>query len=139
LDPFEIWKKWFKQSDYDESIDKFMDKYNIEPFQKPKSVNAQRILNRFFTARYGMFAGMDMKRTFGIVDFNIGLIQKWEKPKELKRMWNLAIISGINSGQISWDDIKEFKKDFTQCQAWKKYQTKNTSHDLDRRLEDAED
>jgi hypothetical protein len=34
-DPFEKWNIFFKMKDYDETIDKFMDQFEIEPFQMP--------------------------------------------------------------------------------------------------------
>lgn len=60
-DPFEIWRKYFRMKDYDEWVDRLMDQYEIQPFQRPKGQRARMALNKFFQARYGMFCGYDAK------------------------------------------------------------------------------
>jgi hypothetical protein len=86
-----------------------------------------------------MFAGYDVKPKFGLVDFHIGLVQKWEKPKELKRIWNLSIIHAVNANQISWAELGEFKKDFRQGAEYKRFKTRNTMIEVDKRYEQAKE
>lgn len=45
-----------------------------------------------------MFCGYDAKAKWGLIDYDPSLIERWEKPKELNRIWNLAILSGLKSG-----------------------------------------
>jgi len=105
-DPFEIWRKYFKMKEYDEWVDKFLDQYEIPAFSRPKGEKSRQSLNKFFQARYGMFCGYDAKAKWGLIDYDPSLIEQWEKPKELNRVWVLAILSGLKSGQISWDDVE---------------------------------
>lgn len=95
--PFEIWNKYFKMKEYDDWVDKFMDQYEIETFQRPTGEKARVALNKFFQSRYGMFAGYDAKAKYGLINYDSTLIEMWEKPKELRRVWNLAIMSTLMS------------------------------------------
>jgi hypothetical protein len=52
-----------------------------------------------------MFTGYDAKAKFGMINYDPSLIEMWEKPKELRRVWNLAVMSAVLSSQVSWDDI----------------------------------
>ena len=61
-----------------------------------------------------MFTGMDFKGKFGLIDFDPSLIEQWEKPKELKRVWNLAIMSCLFGNQITWEELDSYKKDYTK-------------------------
>lgn len=82
-----------------------------------------------------MFVGFDAKSKFGLIDFDPSLIEMWEKPKELRRVWNLAIMSSLSGGQLNWDDIKEFKMDHTKGKEFKQYLALNSGHAAEVRAE----
>jgi len=41
-----------------------------------------------------------------MIDLDAALIERYEKPKELKRMWNLAVISALAEKKLSWEEIE---------------------------------
>ena len=70
-----------------------------------------------------MFYCYDNNKLYGLIDYDPSLIQRWERnEKNLKRTWNLAILSAINEKDITYDDLEVYrKKDFRQSKLWKKY------------------
>ena len=48
MDPFIIWKKHVKTSDYDEALNMYMELFDLAVFEQPKGVGAQRFLNQYW-------------------------------------------------------------------------------------------
>ncbi len=85
-----------------------MEQYSFEPFESP-SVNDKfhRLLNQFFAAKYGLFSCYSSNKifVFGQPDFNSTLIEYHEKPKNLKRTWNLAILTAFLGSGRDYDAL----------------------------------
>jgi hypothetical protein len=86
-----------------------------------------------------MFAGMDSKRLYGMIDYDPCLIERFEKPKELHRIWNLAVMSALQAGQLPWEDLASFKKPYTEGKEFKAFKAANLGHDHDLRAEIAKE
>lgn len=98
LNPFFAWNSVVDERQFEESIDLFMDQYDIDVFQNVGTGKATRALNQFFSAKYGLFTCYDAKVKWGLINIDPGLIERWERPDRLKRTWYLAIMSLITSG-----------------------------------------
>ena len=121
MNPFELWNRAVNQATYDADLDLFMNHYDVPAFQGP--AQAEMTLNAFFQAKYGIFYCYDNNKLYGLIDYDPSLIQKWERnDKNLRRTWNLAILSAINEKDITYDDLEVYrKKDFRQSKLWKQY------------------
>jgi hypothetical protein len=86
-----------------------------------------------------MFCGYDAKAKFGLIDYDASLIEMWEKPKELRRVWNLAVMSALNNEQISWEDLSDFKKPYTEGKEFKQFMNAHQGHDSEVRAEIAKE
>jgi hypothetical protein len=57
------------------------------------------------------------------------LIERYEKPKELKRMWNLAVISALYSRKLSWEELKMYRVDYSKSGEFTGLLKRNTGHE----------
>lgn len=92
-------------------------------------------MNKFFMARYGMFAGMDAKRLFGMIDYDPSLIEQWEKPKELHRIWTLAVMSSLIGGNVRWEELEPYRKKYTEGKEYKAFLGRDAGHESNIRSE----
>jgi hypothetical protein len=99
---------------FEESIDLFMDQYEIDVFQNVGTGKATRALNQFFSAKYGLFTCYDAKVKWGLINIDPGLIERWERPDRLKKTWYLAIMSLITSKQVSWEQMEAYRVPYTK-------------------------
>ena len=106
MDPFIIWKKHVKTSDYDEALNMYMELFDLAVFEQPKGVGAQRFLNQYWQAKYGFFTCYDMWVKWGIVNYDAALIEMWEKPKDLHRQWMLACLSWLSDSYRKSGELK---------------------------------
>lgn len=76
-------------------------------------------MNCYWQSKYGFFTCYDMWVKWGTVNFDGSLIEKFEKPKDLHRQWNLACLSWMYNyyikkgeliGGINYQQSKEYKK-----------------------------
>ncbi len=105
MNPFELWNKKVDEKRCNKELDLFMNHYDIPPFNGPN--RASMTLNAFFQAKYGMFYCYDNNKLYGLIDYDPALIEKWERTqRNLKRTWNLAIMSALNEGVITFNDIE---------------------------------
>ena len=82
-----------------------------------------------------MFCGYDAKAKWGMIDYDPSLIERWERPKELHRVWILSIMSGIKSGQIPWEDISQYRKPYTEGKDFRRFIAINSGHESSVRAE----
>ena len=86
-------------------------------------------------ARYGMFSGMDAKQKFGLIDYDPSLIEQWERPKELHRMWNLSVMSTLMAGNIKWEELEPYRRKYTEGKEYKAFLARDAGHESNIRSE----
>jgi len=57
------------------------------------------------------------------------LIERYEKPKELTRMWNLAVIAALYSKKLSWEEIKMYRVDYSKSKEFGGLLKRNSGHE----------
>ena len=111
-----------------------MDQYNIETFYIPGGSKCKRFINGFFHSRYGLFTCYDGKTKHGMFDLDTALIERYEKPKELKRMWNLALISALAEKKLKWEEIEQYRVDYSKSGQFTKHLENNSNHESSLRM-----
>ena len=118
MSPFSNFYEVIPKKHYLQKVQTFMDHYEIEPFTIPKGLvnerKARNILNKFYMAKYGLFTCMDAGPKWGQYNANRDLVRTFETETASKRTWNLAIMICIREGAIRWDELKPYKKEYTQ-------------------------
>lgn len=107
MDPFIIWKQHVREKEFDESLELFMDLFESEAFEQPfgGGPKIKQMTNKFFQAKYGMFTCHGSWVQWGTVDYDHGLIERWEKPKALKRTWNLAMMYLLQNKTVKIENL----------------------------------
>ena len=68
-----------------------------------------------------MFTCYDMYNKWGVYNFDGALLERWEKPKELKRTWMMACMSNMYNnrhkfswkpGMIDYKKSKDYKENY---------------------------
>ena len=117
MNPFIVWEKHVNERKLQPDLSIFMDHYDIPSFDGPPS--AQKAVNAFFQAKYGMFYCHDQSKKFGLVEYYPSLVQHLERnPRQLKRTWNLAILTALSNKQISFEELKGYEKDYQKGKKW---------------------
>jgi hypothetical protein len=100
----------------------------------PGDEKCKRFINGFFQSRYGLFTCYDARAKYGMINLDAALIERYEKPRELKRMWNLAVISALYTKQLSWENIKQYRVGYASSGEFKSHLKRNSSHESSIRL-----
>ena len=50
---------------------------------------------KYWQAKYGLFTCYDMAKRWGMTKYDENLIERWERPRELHKQWNLSCMSAI--------------------------------------------
>jgi len=69
-----------------------------------------------------------------MIDLDAALIERYEKPKELKRMWNLAVISALAEKKLSWEEIAQYRVDYTKSGEFSGHLSRNSDHENSLRM-----
>ena len=85
-----------------------------------------------------MFTCNDSSLKWGRLDYNTNLIQRWEKPRNLNRQWNLALMSLLYDRVIEID-IEDLESHFKRSAAYKKMYGKGShqSYEVSNRFNQA--
>eukprot|EP00347_Sterkiella_histriomuscorum_P004744 403359274 len=128
MSPFVVWDKYVTSKKYSPDLNHFMEHYNIPAYCCPEK--ASMTMNAFFQAKYGMFYCYDNNKRYGLIDFDPELINRWERSsKNVQRTWSLAVMSAISEGTLSFEDIKQYKIDFTKWKKWEAYLQRKSHRD----------
>jgi len=139
MDPFIIWKQHVKEKDYDEALDLFLDLFGADTFDQPfGGGSVKKQLNQYFQAKYGMFTCHGSWVQWGTIDYDPGLMERWERPKALNRSWNLALMFLIYNRTIKIENLS-LASNFKNSTAYKKMMgnTSEKTHQAHLRLEQA--
>ena len=136
--PFTIWNKHVDDRKYDKAWELFIDQYDI-PVGSCPTGKAQRFFNKYFQSKYGCFTCHGSHNKYGGIDFDFGLIEKWEKPKEIKRQWDQVVMAAIYNKDLTWDEMETYRKDYTKSKTFVKYKGSNKMHEDFKRLENAKE
>jgi hypothetical protein len=71
--------------------------------------------------------------------YDMGLIEKWEKPKELKRQWDQVCMAAIYNKDITWEEMEQWRIPYQKSKAFKKYRSSSTMHEDNKRLVSAKE
>jgi hypothetical protein len=125
LAPFYIWKRYIDETEFEDDVKLFMDQYKIDPFVVP--IGAEDAVNRFFQAKYGLFTCQELDDNLVIDPL---LIQRWEvTDKQLRRTWNLAILSAIKEGDLKIETLGQYRNNFKDSKKFKKYLNTHPNHE----------
>ena len=118
LHPFWAWNQHIKESNYDETYQKFCEQYDVEPFD----VVNNAYIRKYFAAKYGLFTCYDSKVKWGNGQISLEpqLIEDHEK-RNLKRTWIIALVSALNAKSIGWAALDEKRIPYNQSKLYKKY------------------
>jgi len=73
---------------------------------------------------------MDSASYIGEIDVNPSMITFWEKdPRTINATWYLSLAYAIKSGDLSFDDLRPFRKSYKESKRFKSYLRSNPSHD----------
>lgn len=134
MDPFIIWNKHVKMKDFNEPLDMFMQLFDYAIFEQPTGENVQFFMNCYWQSKYGFFTCYDMWVKWGIIHFDGNLIEKWERPKELHRQWNLACMSFVYNNYLKKGGELSGSIDYKQSKEYQKLYANNQSHEAGLRL-----
>lgn len=90
---------------------------------------AERAINRFFQARYGLFTCQDSQDNYGGISVDPLLIRKWETTDaQLRRTWTLAILSALSEGDIKIEQLGQYRHTFKESKKFVKYLKSHPNH-----------
>ena len=72
----------------------FIDQYEV-PVGEVPNMKCSRFFNKYFQSKFGCFTCFGSHNKYGGINFDLGLMEKWEKPKELKRQWDQVVMAAI--------------------------------------------
>ena len=124
MDPFIIWSKHVKMKDFNEPLDMFMELFDYAIFETPRFEGVQFFMNCYWQSKYGFFTCYDMWVKWGTVNFDGNLIEKFEKPRDLHRQWNLACMSWMYNHYLKKGELL-LGIDYTQSKEYKKLYANN--------------
>lgn len=66
-----------------------------------------------------------------MVDYNVDLVQRFERAKELRKQWNISIMACLLNKVINLKDLDSYRKDYKKGKAYQKYIKRNVGHNED--------
>ena len=72
---------------------------------------------------------MDSEAYLGEIDINPSMVSFWERdPKNMRATWYLSIAYAIKAGQLTFEDLRKYRKDYRESKRYKSYLRSNPNH-----------
>ena len=91
-------------------------------------------LNQYFQAKYGLFTCYDAKVKYGMIELDAALIERYEKPNKLRRVWNLAVMSCLYNKTLTWDEMEQYRIPYTKSKKYQKLMKSSKNHESSLRM-----
>lgn len=128
IDVFKHWKERVNEGKSKRLISLLQDQYNIPLFEPPTQRSLVPI-NSLYHSKYGLFTCLDSQNYLGLIELDPSLVTFWERtPDNLSTMWYLSIAFAISIGELKFEELSAFRKEYKQSQKYKKFIKRNPNH-----------
>ena len=91
-------------------------------------------LNKYFQAKYGLFTCYDARMKYGMIELDAALIERYEKPSKLRRVWSLAVMSCLYNKTLTWEEMEQYRIPYTRSKKYQKLMKQSKNHDSSLRM-----
>ena len=72
---------------------------------------------------------MDSEVYLGEIEINPSMVSFWERdPRSIRATWYLSIAYAIKAGELTFDDLRKYRKDYRESKRYKSYLRSNPYH-----------
>ena len=72
---------------------------------------------------------MDSEAYLGEIEINPSMVSFWERdPRSIRATWYLSIAYAIKAGELTFDDLRKYRKDYRESKRYKSYLRSNPNH-----------
>lgn len=97
-----------------------MDLYDVPFMEYPG--NKKKVVNMYYQAKYGLWTCSDAMHWMGAYPPEDSLLRHWEKDDyQRKYVWNQAVMSSLQSGEIKPEDLVPYQRTYKQTRVYNNY------------------
>jgi len=71
---------------------------------------------------------------YGMIELDAALIERYEKPSKLRRVWSLAVMSCLYNKTLTWEEMEQYRIPYTRSKKYQKLMKQSKNHDSSLRM-----